>query len=301
MQKQHSTRDYHVKDSPDLMTELTICESLASGGSPYMIALDKPGAYGAMIGDFLINRGILKPGASIMEAGGGYGSLMKGLLSSHSHLISDVRMADLSPYMLKRQREALQDWKQVSFVQGDILLLSETVSDIDLLIINEVIGDLDVITGLRENDLPEEVSGLVKKYDLEIPSSGLFNFNTGAIKLVEALSKKNFAIFITEHSSDPIIPEAMDYLKEDLELDTFPREILLHKHSEYTIRFSHLIKIAEAAGRKVSTGSLIDLVGLKNTNEMKFIFTSHACSTDRQEIIYELLDHIREYRWLLIE
>jgi hypothetical protein len=33
---------------------------------------------------------------------------------------------------------------------------------------------------------------------------------------------------------------------------------------------------------------------------MRMIFTSRACSTERQEIIFELLDHIREYRWLTI-
>lgn len=301
MQERHSTRDYHVNDSPDLMTELTICESLASDESPYMIALENPRSYGAMIGDFLVKMDVLKPGSRIMEAGGGYGTLMKGLLSVHANLIASVCMTDLSPYMLKRQREALHGWKQASFVQRDVLTLSETVSDIDLLIINEVIGDLDVITGLDSNDLPDEVLGLVKKYNLELPSAGSFNFNIGAIKLVEALSKKKFAIFISEHSSDPIIPAGMEYLKEGLALNTYPREIPLHKHSEYTIRFSHLVNIAKAFGRKVSTGPLIDLVGIKNTNEMRFVFTSRACSTERQELIYELLDHIREYRWLLIE
>jgi hypothetical protein len=33
---------------------------------------------------------------------------------------------------------------------------------------------------------------------------------------------------------------------------------------------------------------------------LRFIFTSRACSTEKQEIIFEFLDHVREYRWLAI-
>jgi hypothetical protein len=283
------------------MTELTICESFASLNSPYMTVLENPRPYGAMIGDFLIQNKLLHSESCLMEVGGGYGTLMKGFLQAYSDLIKSVYMTDLSMYMLKRQRKALSEWKNVHFIQADILTLVESISNINLIIINEVIGDLEVITELDADNLPNKVNELVKKYNLEIPSSGVFNFNIGAILLIEAISKKNIPAFISEHSCDPIVPENRQFLEDGLALNLFPREIHLHKHSEYTIRFSHLIKIAEASGRRVVTGALIDLVGVKNTPEMKFIFTNRACSTERQEIIYELLDHIREYRWLLIE
>ncbi len=187
------------------------------------------------------------------------------------------------------------------FVNADILSFINSVKNIDIIILNEVIGDLDVVADIDVDNLPNEAAELIKKYNLEIPASGIFNFNIGAVRLVEAISKKNIPAFITEHSCDPIIPERMPFLKDGLNTDAFPREIRLHKHSEYTIRFSHLIKTAEALGRRVRTGALIDLVGFKNTPDMKFIFMNRITNTERQEIIYELLDHIREYRWMTIE
>jgi hypothetical protein len=302
MSVKHTTRDYHRHGSQDLMTEFTICESFGSLNSPYLAVLENPKPYGAIIGDFLFCRGLLKHGTRLIEAGGGYGTLMDGLLGAHSNLIQNVYMADLSMHMLKKQKEALKNWGSlVSFIQADILTFIEMISDIDLIIINEVIGDLDMVTGLESKNLPDDVCELVKKYKLEISDSGRFNFNIGAIKLIEAISEKNIPVFITEHSSDPVIPENMEFLQEGLVMNSFPREIRLHGHSEYTIRFSHLIKAAEALGRRVVTGPLIDLVGVKNTPEMKFVFTNRITNTERQGIIYELLDHIREYRWLVIE
>jgi hypothetical protein len=106
--------------------------------------------------------------------------------------------------------------------------------------------------------------------------------------------------FLSEHSCDPIIPDDLSFLGQDLALDSFPREIRLHKHSEYTIRFSHLEKVARALGREVRTGALLDLVPLRKTADLRMIFTMRACSTERYEILYELLDHIREYRWMVV-
>jgi hypothetical protein len=301
MPAKHTTYDYHRYGSPDLMTELTICESFASSDSPYMVALKNPVPYGAMIGDFLLKNGLMHEGTRLMEAGGGYGTLMKCLLPAHSTLINSVYMTDLSMHMLKKQKETLKEWGSlIHFVQADILAFLESILNIDLIIINEVIGDLEVITDMDVKNLPDDISELVKEYNLEIPASGRFNFNIGAVRLIKAISKKNISAFVTEHSSDPIIPDNMQFLEEGLALNSFPREVRLYKHSEYTIRFSHLVKTAEAFGRYVLTGPLIDLVGLKNTPDIKFIFTNHITNTERQGIIYELLDHIREYRWLLI-
>ncbi len=302
MSFKHTTYDYHRFGAPDLMTELTICESFASAGSPYMASLNNPKPYGAIVGDFLSSKGLLKRGARILEAGGGYGTLMNGLLGANSNLIQSVFMTDLSMHMLRKQKEKLREWGSlIGFIQADILSLIESITDIDLIIINEVIGDLDVATNLESGNLPDDVSEILEKYELEIPDSGSFNFNIGAIKLIEAVSKKNIPAFVTEHSSDPIVPDNMRFLEEGLAMNSFPREIRLHKHSEYTIRFSHLVKIAEALGRRARTGSLIDLVGVKNTPDMKFIFSNRITGTERQAVIYELLDHIREYRWMVIE
>ena len=236
-----------------------------------------------------------------MEIGGGYGSLMKGLLGAYSPLIRHVFMLDLSKKLLNVQRKKLRHWKNlISFINADATEIMDGLQNIDLIILNEMIGDLPTWMNLDAQNLPNDAAELVEKYELEIPGKGLFNLNISAIKIMEQVCKKGIPAFLSEHSSDPIIPEAMEFLKDGVTLNGFPREIKLFGHSEFTIRFSHLIKVADAFGRKAATGSLADLVGIKNTEQMRFIFTSRACATEEQEIIFELLDHIREYRWLVI-
>jgi hypothetical protein len=293
----NDTRHYYRYTSVDLMTEFTICESLSVPDSPYMVALESPRPYGAIIGKKLG----LKEGCRVCEVGGGYGSLMKGLLDRYSDMVNHVCMVDLSRFLLKRQRETLKQYSAtITFVNGDVRELLPVLSNIDFLIINEMIGDLDTLKALDGDSLPSEASELIKRYGLEIPAKGTFNFNVGAIRIVEEICRRGVPAFISEHSCDPLIPEDMDFLGRGLERDSFPREIPLTGHSEFTIRFSHLIKVAKAWGRNVTGGSLIDMIGVRRSPKMRFIFTAHAQATDEQAILYEFLDHVREYRWLLI-
>lgn len=302
MSKHHSTYDYHKNFSIDLLSEYTICESFSSIDSPYMAAIKDAKAYGSLIGDFLVSKGLLRSGSTLLEGGGGYGTLMRGLMESHSDLVKNVFMIDLSLFLLNKQRKNLLPWMdKIFFIQGNINEIIDSIkTNVDFIILNEMIGDLDMLIDISSSNL-QNAARVVKKYELDIPENESFNFNIGAIRLVEAICKKNIPVLITEHSSDPIIPDAMDYLSKGLECDSYPREIRLYRHSEYTIRFSHLIKVARVLGKEILTGPLTDIVGIKKSNEMKFIFTSRACSTEKQEIIYEILDHIREYRWLIIK
>jgi hypothetical protein len=236
-----------------------------------------------------------------MEAGGGYGSFMEAMLSSGQSLIKKVLMADLSPCLLGKQRKRLEPFGgKVSFINADIHEMLPAISGIDLFIMNEVAGDLDTITGLEAGSLPAGISELIGKYGLDMPDRGKFSLNTGAIKAVEEICSKGFPAYLSEHSCDPIIPEGMPWLSKGLEIDSWPREIRLHGHSEYTIRFGHLIKVAQYFGRKTLSGSYAELVGVRNRQFYRFMFESGACSTPEQEIVLEFLDHIREYRWLII-
>jgi hypothetical protein len=297
----NSTRGFHRETSIDLLKEFTICESLASLTSPYTKLLQEPKAYGAIIGDFLINNKMLNPGATIMEIGGGYGSLMHGLLSTHGRLIKKVYMVDLCGMLLKKQGTKLQGFTdKVSFIQGDIHELMYAVRGADLVIVNEVIGDLDTMIGINPKGLCHQAHDLISKYRLDFPSDQSFSLNLGAIRLVEAICSMGIPAFISEHSCDPIIPENMPFLAQGLDLDSFPRKINLSGHMEYSIRFSHLIQVARSCGKEIMTGPIIDLVGIKDSPSLRFIFLSNACSTDEQAITYEFLDHIREYRWLTI-
>lgn len=297
----NSTRGFHRATPIDLLKELTICESLGSLKSPYIKAFNLEEAYGELLGDFLVKMGLLEPCSVVLEMGGGYGSLMHGLLTSHGRLIQKAFMMDLSSMLLKKQRERLKAFHdKVSFIQADIHEFKGAKGRLDLIIINEVIGDLDTATDLDPYNLPEDVSQLMRAYGLEIPLQGPFNFNIGALRLLETICRLGVPAFVSEHSCDPIIPGTMPYLTEGLALDSFPREIPLYAHREYTIRFSHLIKVARSFGRTIATGSLLDLLGINDATALRFIFTSHACSTEKQEIILEFLDHVREYRWLTI-
>jgi len=301
MSRLSGTQHYYRHCRVDLMTEYTICESLASIDSPYMVALARREPYGRIIGEFLEEQGMLRNGCSLCEVGGGYGSLMKGLLESCGHRIGRVCMVDLSLSLLARQRAVLAPWqRRILYVNADVMTQIPALVNVDTLILNEVIGDLDTWEDLDAKSLPDEASRLIDRYDLEIPGDRLFNFNIGAIRLVEEICRKRLPAFISEHSCDCIVPKDMEYLLRGLESSGFPRKISLTGHSEFTIRFSHLIRVAEYWGRTVRTGSLAELVGIRHTPRMNFIFTAGACGTDEQEIIYELLDNIREYRWLLI-
>ncbi len=298
----NKTRDYYRYQPIDLMTEYTICESLSSLNSPYMAALENPHSYGSIVGNRLQEEGILKRGCRVCEVGGGYGSLMKGLLEECSHSVDKVFMTDLSMYLLRKQRETLRQWgSKVTFINGDIGEIVNLFAGMDVIIFNEMMGDLDTWTIDDVKNLPNEIEAFVERYSLEIPAEGPFNFNYGALTIVETLCKRGTKLFIAEHSSDPVIPDAMEYLGKGLASGGFPREIRLKGHSEFTIMFSHLEKVASALGRNISTGSLVDLVGVAATKKMRFIFLARASATDEQEVIYELLDHIREYRWLIIK
>jgi hypothetical protein len=297
----NSTREFHRKTPVDLMKEYTINESLSSIDSPYMVCIENPRPFGQIVAEKLKGFGLLPQGSTVMEAGGGYGSFMEAMLSSNKNLVKKVLMADLSPELLRTQHKRLEPFREmVSFINADIHEILSAIKGIDLLIMNEVIGDLDTMTGLKPGNLPMPARNVIEKYGLDTPGSMPFCLNIGAINVVEAICEKGFSAFLSEHSSDPLIPHDMPWLEKGLELNSYPREIKLFAHSEYTIRFTHLIKAAHTLGRKTLTGSYIDLVGLKRKPSYRFIFETGACSTPEQAIILEFLDHIREYRWLVI-
>ena len=297
----HDTRRYHLNHPIDLMTEFTVCESLGGPSSPTLRALGMPKTYGAVLGERLREKGLLGEGGRLCEIGGGYGSLMKGLLEAHGDLVTKVLMVDISRALIGIQRKALNPWRdRVRFVLGDALELLPAISGVDLFIVNEMIGDLPVWTGLDPGSLPADAEAVVRRYRLAVPEKGPFHLNIGAIRLVEALCRKGIPAFLSEHSCDPIIPRTMPFLVKGLATDGWPREIRLTAHSEYTIRFSHLEQVARALGGKVETGSLLELIGFSNLEKARFIFNARACATDEQALTFEFLDHVREYRWLII-
>lgn len=301
MPRLNTTGDYYRNHPVDLLTEYTICESLSSTHSLYMAALEHPRSYGALVGEKLRECGLLHRGCRLCEIGGGRGTLMAGLLEEEGELIDHALMVDLSLSFLKQQRKRLEPWRdRVSFLNANICRFLPTLAEQYCVILNEVAGDLDTWVDIDSRDLPPPAATLIERYHLAIPRRGPFHFNIGAILLVEELCRRGIPAFITEHASDCLIPQGMEYLSRGLQTDGYPREIRLKAHSEFTIRFDHLIAVARWWGRDVQTGPLIDLVGISPSPKMRFIFTAGACATEEQGHILELLDHIREYRWLII-
>lgn len=199
----HDTRRYHLHHPVDLMTEFTVCESLGSPRSPTLRALGLARTYGARLGDRLRDRGLLWKGCRICEIGGGYGSLMRGLLEAHGDLVRRVLMVDLSRFLIDIQRKAMEPWKErVSVILADALEVLPALSGIDLFIINEMIGDLPVRTGLDPKRLPADAEAVVARFGLAVPREGPFHVNIGAIRLVEAICRKSAPAFLSEHSSE---------------------------------------------------------------------------------------------------
>lgn len=297
----NSTRTHHRFDPIDLMTECTVCETLSREGSPTMEALGITRPYGALLGEFLVRNGLLKQGSTVVELGCGYGSLMEGLLRWHGAMVRKAVMVDISPRLIRTQRARLAAHaEKTRHVMADIHSLPLQKGCVDLVIANEVMGDLDTVTDLDGDALPGDVSGIVEAYALDIPPQGRFNLNIGAIRLVEGLCRLGCSFFLSEHASDPLLPESMPYLAGGLGRENYPRRIPLVRHDEYTIRFSHLEKVARAWGREVKTGPLFDVLGIDPAPSWRFIFTARACADERHACVYEFLDHVREYRWMAV-
>jgi hypothetical protein len=166
----NSTTSFHRNEPIDLMKEFTICESFAREDSPYAVALLNPRSYGAMLGDFLVAQGLLKSGTTLCELGGGYGSLMRGLLGEYGHLVLKVYMIDLSDRLLRRQRQSLLPWRhRITSIQADVHEIVEAMKEIDLIIMNEVMGDLDTDTGIHPGEMSGEAARVVGEYGLEVP------------------------------------------------------------------------------------------------------------------------------------
>ncbi len=328
MTRLNRTESFYCADDPSLLWEMTICQCLASGNSAYAKALARPAAYGRLVGEFLREEASLpeRPG-QIIEVGGGYGSLMAGLLEVVQPL--KITMVDISAFLLQQQRKTLQDCP-VEFVCQDIFSFLPTLQQpVDLLIANEIIADLPTVTGIRQSSLqarlPEaetfkpavpaalneleaealldEVARLTAAYGLDLEDlPEEFNFNLGALLLVEQLCKAGTKrIFLTEHGADTELPYPFSIQLRSYErLSKNPRQIKLKDHDEYTIRFDHLEAVAARLGFTVKRFHLMDLLQVRFDDEINYLLTTGRPTTEEQEILLEFYDHIAEYQGMLL-
>ena len=328
MTRLNSTESFYCADNPSLLWEMTICQSLAQAESACAKALMQPSSYGNLLGKYLQETTALpKQPEKIIEVGGGYGSLMAGLLTVVKP--KKLTMVDISHFLLKQQQETLAG-SPAEFICEDIFsFLPKLKQPVDLLIANEIIADFPTATDIDQNLLQArlekaktfspvpvenlnkldadallgEVARLVATYRLDITDlPDNFNLNLGALLFIEQLAKTVIQrIFITEHGADTELPYPFSVQLQTYErLSKNPRQIKLKDHDEYTIRFDHLEAVAGRLGFTARRFHLMDLLQVRFDDEINYLLTTGRPTSEEQEILLEFYEHVAEYQGMVL-
>jgi len=306
----NSTEHYHRHALQTLGWELTVCNAVAPHQSPCRRILKKDEPYGQLLYRFLSRFIPIGHLNHILEIGGGYGYLMRDFLQMNPHL--QVTMLDISPYLLQKQSELLQGhrviFRQENFLDTDM----SSLAGAELAVLNENIGDFPTIVDIPTdtllcsppqqtgNDPLAEVIRFMLQYDLAAPALPSFHFNLGAVQAVEKLCSADIpAIFISEHSCEARVPEALRSILK-LPAAGLPERIALHGHDEYTIQFSYLEKIAARHGYQRIRGPLADFIPFEMTDRLRCCLTAPAARTDDDEIIRHFVEDLFKYEYLLL-
>lgn len=322
------TESFYCSEQPSLLWEMTICQSLARADSAYAKALTQPANYGSRVGEYLREEAALPARPEcIIEVGGGYGSLMAGMLTVVQP--TKLIMVDISGFLLKQQQLTLKD-SPANFIRQDIFSFLPTLQEpVDLLIANEIIADFPTATtidqkrlqprlekadtfrpapaenlgNLNEDELLDEVARLIATYHLDITDlPDFFNLNLGALHFIEQLAKTDIQrIFISEHGADTELPYPFStQLRTYERLDKNPRQIKLKDHDEYTIRFDHLEAAAAMLGFGIRRFHLMDLLQVRFDDEINYLLTTGRPTSEEQEILLEFYEHVAEYQGMLL-
>lgn len=319
----NDTRDYHTGERASLGWEQTISECLISTSSAYMQALKVKRAYGDFVCDFLREKSVMGKGgkgASLLEVGGGYGNLAAHILTRFDDIT--MTLVDISPVFSSRQRETLSQFAdRVKFVNSDIFDFLRDCPKFDLIIANEIMGDLPAIMDVEKGKLemfikteepPDEMNSaetgyLIKAREfIEGPGISLksapdvIHLNTGAVEFIERAMDASPALWIVEHSSDYEIPEPMGEMLREERKDLWPKKIILFGHTEVSICFEHLKRAAKKRDLEFEGGSLMEFLGVRDDNEIRYILLSGSVASETHELIGEFVNHVKEYQWLYI-
>ncbi len=309
----HTTTAYHTApEAPSLGWEQTICESLATRQAPCQAALVDPAPYGGLLARFLADRLGLDPDWSVVEVGGGTGSLMAAFLGVVP--VADLTLVDLSPAFTARQRRALAAHSSCRFVTEDALAYLERLDrEVDLVVSNENIGDFPQVTGVERRELLRalaaggapgplgEVAEVVARYRLDLEDAPeTFAFNLGPVRYLERLRPVAKAVFLSEHGCDTVVPAPWQDFLVPTPGDGFPRRIPLKGHDEYTIRFGHLERVAQALGYRVHRFHMAELVGLRDDPGIRFMARTGVTLSETAEAVCEFCAHVADYQCMLL-
>lgn len=302
--KINNTSLYHLTALETLGWELTVCNTLEPPDSPARSILQNDDTYGNHLIDFLEKHISLDKVSRVLEVGGGYGYIMRDILLRYPTI--DSVMLDISPYLLQQQKKTLAGFN-TGFIEQDFFTADKDfLASFDLAILNENVGDFptvveldsEIVMGHDDYGVKGSIKRFLKRYDLDVPP-GLFNLNLGALEAVEKFCSAGVGcIFISEHSCEAETP---DYMKGKIDITATgnPERISLKGHDEYTIRFSHLAKVAEHWGYRTVRGRFADFIPFEMSGRVNFILTSNS-EKDEHEIVRLFIDDLFKYEYLLL-
>jgi len=222
-------------------------------------------SYGAKFAKELSEIGLIDKGKAILEIGGGTGYLARDFLKylkdnkprTYKHI--HYTMLELSPVLIKSQKEQTALHRPViSHVTGDALAAPFSSGTFSLIIANEMIADLPSVRMKKEwvdngsaDQIPREslpALKFIKNFNIPVDDAfPEFLVNLGAWQMMEKiyhlLSHGGTAVII-EYGSPCMYPVAV-HLKE---------------HTEYSIHFGHLEKIANKLGFETRLEGLADFL-----------------------------------------
>jgi hypothetical protein len=301
----NTTEDYHINNLNSLGWELTVCNALHPKSSPCRNVLQSKDSFGVQLYHFLEKLIPLHEVHDVLEVGGGLGYLMHDFLNLNPAF--SATMLDISSYLLEKQKEILSGFN-ISFCQKNILkIAADDIACFDLVILNENLGDLPTLvsncdknTGdeKKSTHWPERVKYFQEKYSLSFPQEE--NINIGAMEVLDKLCNAQIKyIYLSEHSCEASTPA---HLKPYLNFasSNSPEKITLKGHNEYTIKFSHLQKIAELCNYKVVRGQFADFLPLDFNDKVKTALRLETPFTAQQEIIQQFVYDLYKYEYMVI-
>ena len=303
--KLNTTDDYHIHTLNSLGWELTVVNALYPENSPCRRALLHNAPFGAQLFHFLEDKIPLARLKTVLEVGGGLGYLMKDFLNLNPNL--QATLLDISPLLLQKQRETLTGYP-VNYQEMDFLKMPVTdLRAFDLVILNENLGDFPTLffqqNQAEQND-PDTIRSLsrvadyMKAYDLQFTPAE--NINIGALEVMEKICGAAIPyIYLSEHScetsySDPTFPH------RNFTAAGNPEKISLQGHDEFTIKFSHLEKIARACRYKIFRGQYIDILPIALNDKVRAALRSATPLSDEQEILQQFIYDLHKYEYLVL-
>jgi hypothetical protein len=304
----NSTKAYHLNQMNTLGWELTVCNALYRKDTPLRKLLRRDESYGYLLYDYLgrfIPMGTIR---KVIEIGGGYGYLMKDFLDRNRSL--EPLMLDISPVLMGKQKETLSEYA-VSYREEDFLETDPgTLVGCDLVVLNENLGDFPTLVDLRREIFElgsrtmdrnlANARRFFEKYNLSPGEGETFNMNIGALEALEKLCSSEIPyIFIGEHSCEAVVPEG---LRSFIQIPSTgnPQRISLMGHDEYSIKFSHLQKVADTFNYSHIRGPFADYLSVDMTDRVRSILVSRGRYSDEEEMICQFVEDLYTYEYLIL-